>query len=520
MGADVKGANASTFEPRGGYRLPKDTQMTAELLGKLLVDYRSKQVNRLASLRKAYEGDHDILHQKEKAEYKPDNRLVANFAKQIVDSMVGYFLGVPIRTTADDEAFAEYLDVWSAVNDSDDLDAELSKLADIYGAGYELMWRDEEAFARSCSVTPLNCFVVRDDTVENDIIYAVRFWLDDNLFDNARDTLRGTLYDSMFETPFVMDGSKVIFGEPIIHGFDDVPVVEYVDNEERLGLFEGVMSLINAYNKAISEKANDVEYYADAYLKIIGARLDEQTLQNLRDSRIINLDSRDSANVTVEFLSKPDADGTQENFIDRVERLIFVLSMVSDLSSEKFDTSSGIAIKYRLQAMSDIAVVKQRKFRRSLSRRWKLLCNYAGNTRLDAKAWTTVRATFTRNLPSNLLEESQIAGNLSGITSEETQLSVLSCVDSPQAEMQRMADERAEQAAQMVPDRTDGGASDGGLKSLNGAQTQSLLSVIAQYAAGSLSEAQAISVISASIGVDHDKARSILLGDAMPEVVK
>lgn len=65
-----------------------------------------------------------------------------------------------------------------------------------------------------------------------------------------------------------------------------------------------------------------------------------------------------------------------------------------------------------------------------------------------------------------------------------------------------------------------GGASDGGLKSLNGAQTQSLLSVIAQYAAGSLSEAQAISVISASIGVDHDKARSILLGDAMPEIIK
>ena len=64
-----------------------------------------------------------------------------------------------------------------------------------------------------------------------------------------------------------------------------------------------------------------------------------------------------------------------------------------------------------------------------------------------------------------------------------------------------------------------GGASDGGLKSLNGAQTQSLLSVIAQYAAGSLSEAQAISVISASIGVDHDKARSILLGDAMPEII-
>ena len=100
-------------------------------------------------------------------------------------------------------------------------------------------------------------------------------------------------------------------------------------------------------------------------------------------------------------------------------------------------------------------MVKERKFRRSLSKRWKLLCGYAGNNKLSLDAWTTVRATFTRNLPSNLLEETQIAGNLSGITSEETQLSVLSCVDSPQVEMQRMADERAEQAAQLVPARSD-----------------------------------------------------------------
>ena len=69
MDADVKGANASTFEQRGGYRLPKDTQMTAELLGKLVTDYRAKQVDRLSNLRKAYEGDHDILHQEKKAEY-------------------------------------------------------------------------------------------------------------------------------------------------------------------------------------------------------------------------------------------------------------------------------------------------------------------------------------------------------------------------------------------------------------------------------------------------------------------
>ena len=36
-----------------------------------------------------------------------------------------------------------------------------------------------------------------------------------------------------------------------------------------MGIFEPVLTMINAYNKAISEKANDVDYFADAYLKVL-----------------------------------------------------------------------------------------------------------------------------------------------------------------------------------------------------------------------------------------------------------
>lgn len=50
------------------------------------------------------------------------------------------------------------------------------------------------------------------------------------------------------------------------------------------------------------------------------------------------------------------------------------------------------------------------------------------------------------------------------------------------------------------------------IKTLNGAQTQSLLSVIAQYQAGQLSIGQAINVLSIAIGVDKAKARSIIEG--------
>ena len=48
------------------------------------------------------------------------------------------------------------------------------------------------------------------------------------------------------------------------------------------------MPMIDAYNKAISEKANDVDYFADAYLKVLGAKLGTNGVKQIRDNRIVN----------------------------------------------------------------------------------------------------------------------------------------------------------------------------------------------------------------------------------------
>jgi len=49
-------------------------------------------------------------------------------------------------------------------------------------------------------------------------------------------------------------------------------------------------------------------------------------------------------------------------------------------------------------------------------------------------------------------------------------------------------------------------------KTLNGAQTQSLLSVMEQYASGALNLQQAINILVVSIGVTKDEARKIIEG--------
>ena len=115
--------------------------------------------------------------------------------------------------------------------------------------------------------------------------------------------------------------------------------------------------------------------------------------------------------------------------------------MVANISDENFGTSSGIALKYKLQAMSNLAKTKERKFASMMNRRYKLIFSnpVSGMRKED---WLSLRYQFTLNYPANVLEEAQIAAQLSGVVSRETQLQVLSVVDDVQEEIQRIEEEQ------------------------------------------------------------------------------
>ena len=49
-------------------------------------------------------------------------------------------------------------------------------------------------------------------------------------------------------------------------------------------------------------------------------------------------------------------------------------------------------------------------------------------------------------------------------------------------------------------------------KTLNGAQTQSLITVMSQYKAGVLSLGQAVNIVSVAIGISKDEAKKIIEG--------
>lgn len=412
------------------FRLAKEKELTDNKLNEFLAEHATLVQRRYKELDNAYKTDFPILHQPAKPLYKPDNRIAVNFAKYIVDTMNGYFIGHPIKITVDDEdeSISNYVQLLDQYNDQDDNNAELSKLCSIFGSAYEMYYVDDMGNIGITYVSPMESFMIYDDSVLERPRAFVRLYMDE---DNV---LHGSISDETYVRYFVQKG-KLVWEDERVHGFDGVPATEYKENEEAIGIFEPVLTMINAYNKAISEKANDVDYFADAYLKILGTQLYGDELKSIRDDRIINFDG-DVSHVSVDFLSKPNGDATQENLINRLERLIFQISMVANISDENFGTSSGIALKYKLLAMSNLAKTKERKFTSGMNRRYRLIfSNPVSGMKKDD--WMKLHFRFTQNVPANLLDEAQIAAQLSGIVSEETQLSVLSIVDDVKAEIKR-----------------------------------------------------------------------------------
>lgn len=427
------------------FRLPKDTEMTLLLLQEFLDKHRQEVNNRYKKLKDAYESDHDILHQPAKPKYKPDNRIVVNFPKYIVDTMNGFFIGNPIKIVADDSAVSDFVEYIDQYNDQDDNNAELSKVSSIYGNGFEMYYTDENAELCITYLSPVESFMIYDESIVERPMFFVRRYTD------REGTEYGSISDKYGVRNFKVTGGLKWLDEWQPHYFDGVPATEYIENAERQGIFEPVLSMVNAFNKAISEKANDVDYFADAYLKILGALVDNEDVAFIRDTRVLNLVGEDAEKIVAEFMDKPSNDTSQENLLNRLERLIFQISMVANISDENFGASSGIALKYKLLAMHNLEKTKERKFASGMNRRYKLLFSHPAS-KVPKDAWVQLHYQFTPNIPANMLEEAQIAAQMDGITSHETQLRVLSIVDNVQDELDKI-DEENEPSEETVVDR-------------------------------------------------------------------
>lgn len=423
---------------------PKDDEITMADLLKFISKNKSLAEEYKHNL-EMYKGNHNILN-KQPRQFGPDNKLVANLPHYIVDTYNGFFTGIPPKVTLDDKETNSLLQEWNDENSLQDKLSEISKQADIFGRSLAFVYQDEDSQTRIAYSSPVNSFMVYDDTVSRQPLAFVRYWK------NTDGIQVGMVYYS--DKTISFEGSK--FGDEMLNPYKMVPAVEFYGNEERQGVFDNVKTLIDELDRVLSQKANQVEYFDNAYLKILGVDLDQdgdgKPDADLIGNQMIYSPDADATNATVDFISKPDGDNMQEHIIDRLVSMIYQISMVANLNDEAFaGNSSGVALQYKLLPMRNMAANKERKFRQALRRLYRIVFSVGTVLpEVHSEDWRELVFTFKRNLPDDISNDADIAQRLQGMVSQETLLSILPFVNDPQEEIKRINKEKQENMQQAL----------------------------------------------------------------------
>ena len=431
---------------------------------------------RYTQLDRYYKGDHEITQK------PPDDevRVSVNYAKYITDIILGYYLGEPVKYDANDRAdravaAAETdstglgsndgeIDI-SPIQDAYDaqqisrIDADIGKIMGVMGDCLELCYAstDEEPEPRSACIDPRNGILVCDGTVEHRKLFAI-IW-------ERRERITGeqyyfvTVYTDRtmkdYTSSDLQTSALTQTGEVRDHYFGAVPVIAYENNLERQGDFEQITSLIDAYNRLMSDRLTDKRRFVDALLVFFG-----MTLRDGDEEKLVKEKFLDGAplDAHVEYIQKTFDEGGLQVLADAMVREMHKMTMTVDMSDEKFSgNASGQALKLKLLTMDLTAKNKMRRMERGLKERFSLY-NYwfCVQGKMKPVGVNDIDVVFTRSLPINEAEVVQTDTSLQGIVDDQTLLGQLWFIRDPAEAAEAIRQQKDENAQRFgIPTSTD-----------------------------------------------------------------
>ena len=417
------------------YLIDKNAELTPLILGKILNRFQTVELPKLNKSYKYYKGEQAITLKQPTDTGKPANKIITNFCHTITDTYEGYLTGVPIQYSNDN--FDEILNILK-YNDVKNEDGEFLRQGLIFGRSFEICYIDEDKKQRFRTLDPRECIPVYDNTLNNNLLYVIRFWRSD-MFDKNNEEYIVEVYGAQSTKRYKSNVgfSSFTLIEEVPNFYGQCPITVFSLNTEEESIFHNIMSLQDAYNTLLSSEIDDWESFCDAYMILKGAAIDEEEMENMKKHRLLIMDTDAEA----QYLTKDVNDVQIRNMLQLVNDNIHKIACCPDFSQESFGTSSGIALRYRLLGFENNASAIESNFKMALQRRIELLCSIIQLTGGEA-LWRDVKITFYRNLPINLEETSTIVNNLRGLVSDETLLSQIPFISDVEEEMKKLAKQK------------------------------------------------------------------------------
>ena len=420
------------------------SEMIVDLIGAhnpIASYYRAKYEEYKAS-------DAAIYHRQFEDPTKINNKLHNDFIATIVNQSAGYVFGKNIvynidsnkydnETLLDD--YKEHLEKFVIRNHLYDLDNETGKDMGIYGVAYRLCYIDVNGEEAVINLKPWETIVLEEN---EEVFYGMRYYLtydsDGNKIAYCEwyDDTNITIFKS--ETHLLHTSYQLTEVRP--HMFTTVPVIKFRNNEEEANDYDKVLTLVDAYDRLISDSQNELEEFRLAYMVFEGAEIDKETVIAARQTGAFSL----PVGSTAKFLTKMVDVNTIEHQRKTLEMNIFRFAQAVNMDDEKFSggNQTGESRKWKLIALEDKAIIKERKFTRGLRQMFKVICS-SFDIRGKHIDYLDVYFTFRRNLPVDMSYLADVATKLQGIVSNRTILESISLVDDVDYELRLLDAEKS-----------------------------------------------------------------------------
>ena len=316
-----------------------------------------------------------------------------NLLKPLCDTATSTFIGrVPDIVSNGSKEEIKRISRFTLIQKHNDFEEELTDAAlnmSITGSGFLCLYADVgDVFPHYRSLDPLYTNVVYDSTVAMKRLFAYHIYYEagsdgsktggryvciiytkDKMYAyyTGQISIPAKMAFSVFPyNLFLINGVQETYSAP--HGFNDIPIYEFMNNKACISDCKPALSVIELYGELQNNRFQNVDDIINYLLVIKNARMgnEEETqkaIDLIKNNRVLPISGE---NTDAKFLSNPLNQKDIQTLSYEFKNLIHYITHIPDLTSEEFSqNASDPILKMKTKPLLDLCMEKEKWFNKS-----------------------------------------------------------------------------------------------------------------------------------------------------------
>ena len=428
-----------------------------------VLEIHKKNVSQITFLREKVKGKQAILGKEKKVRDNINNKVVENHLSHVISFNKGYVFGDPVQYVQVSDETGNEEDVNAKTNEAvvTDLNRLNTFMRNNNKASKDLDLVDDILVTGVCprmvmvgedkDVTPFEfynlkpeqAFVVYSNGIKGNPLFSVYMLVKKN-YQTGKQVLQLDIRTKANKYLYTMPYEAYERGriEPPTHiKFEDeevrleketnllgeIPIVEYEFNKYRISLVEYILSAQDALNKITSADVDDIEQFVQAFMVLINAEIDSETLSQVKEQGAMSVKSTVDLDADVKMLTAKMSHTETKVLYDRIYNTMLVNAGVPLINTSSGGGDTGIArLADNGWLMADTkAREKESAFIDSEKPFLRVVLKILERTKsVQELKYSNIETKFTRNKSDNILTKVQALSSMQEVVHPEIAFAV------------------------------------------------------------------------------------------------